>query len=179
MKKTKEVALASILTALSILITYSPLKLVMPFFTLTLGAHVPTMLAVFVSPWVSVMTIIGSCIGFMLTIPAPNSIIVVTRAATHIIFALVGIKLLKTNKLNIVFIVLITALLHALAEGLVVYIMTPLILTSETTALIAGYIATGGTFLHHLIDSAICTPVLLALMNAKIIHPIKRRNTNA
>ncbi|HAL63890.1 MAG TPA: hypothetical protein DCO93_05540 [Clostridiales bacterium] len=169
--KTKELALASILTALSVLITYSPLKLVLPFFTLTLGAHVPTMLAIFVGPWVTVMTIIGSCVGFFLTIPAPNSIIVVARAATHIIFAIAGISMLKKNY-NIFVIIIITAILHSLAEGIVVYILTPIILDSATAALAAGGIAAGGTILHHAIDSAITAPILIALTKAKIV---KRR----
>lgn len=47
--KTRELVLAAILTALAILITYSPVKLNTGFFTLTLGAHVPTMLAMFIS----------------------------------------------------------------------------------------------------------------------------------
>lgn len=170
-KKTKELALASILTALSVLITYSPLKLVLPFFTLTLGAHVPTMLAIFVGPWVTVMTVIGSCIGFFLTIPAPNSIIVVTRAATHIIFALAGIAMLKKNY-NIVLIIAVTAVLHALLEGIAVYILTPIVLEGATAALTAGGIAALGTVLHHIIDTGITAPILIALTKAKII---KRR----
>ena len=170
-KKTKELALASILTALSLLITYSPLKLVLPFFTLTLGAHVPTMLSMFVGPWVAVMTVIGSCLGFFLTIPAPNSIIVVVRAATHLIFALVGIKMIKGN-CNMVLIIVVTAILHALAEGIVVYVLTPIILDNATAALAAGGIAAGGTAIHHVIDAAITAPILFALTKAKII---KRR----
>ncbi len=170
-KKTKELALAAILTALSLLITYSPLKLVLPFFTLTLGAHVPTMLAVFVGPWVTVMTVIGSCLGFFLTIPAPNSIIVVARAATHIIFAFAGMEMLK-KKYNIILVIVVTAILHALAEGIVVYLLTPIILDNSTAALTAGGIAALGTIIHHAIDTAITAPILFSLTKAKII---KRR----
>lgn len=166
--KTKELTLASILTALSVLITYSPLKLVLPFFTLTLGAHVPTMLAMFVGPWVTFMTVLGSCLGFFLTIPAPNSVIVVARAATHIIFALTGMKMLK-KKYNIFLVIAVTALLHALAEGIVVYILTPIILDNTTVAITAGGIAALGTLLHHVIDAAITAPILAALVKAKII----------
>lgn len=169
-KKTREMVLAAILTALSILITYSPVKLMLPFFTLTLGAHVPTMLAMFISPWVVVMTVIGSCIGFFMTIPAPNSLIVVARAATHLIFALAGTKMIKDGKLNVFLIIFITGILHSLAEGIVVYVMTPIILTGETAALSAGGIAVIGTFVHHLLDSAICTPIVIALEKAKIVH---------
>lgn len=170
-KKTKELALAAILTALSLLITYSPLKLMLPFFTLTLGAHVPTMLAVFVGPWVTVMTVVGSCLGFFLTIPAPNSIIVVARAATHLIFAFAGMEMLK-KKYNMVLVIVVTAILHALAEGIVVYLLTPIVLDNSTAALTAGGIAVLGTIIHHAIDTAITAPILFSLTKAKII---KRR----
>ena len=180
-KRTKELVLAAILTAFSILITYSPVKLVLPAFTLTLASHVSTLLAMFISPWVTVMTIIGSCIGFAMTIPAPNSIIVIARAASHIIFALVGLKMIRDGKLNVILIVLITGILHALAEGLAVFALTPVILPGEAVAVAAG-IAVAGTFVHHLIDCAICAPVALALGRAKIIHLPKsllRGNKNA
>ncbi len=180
-KKTKEMVLAAILTAFSILITYSPAKLVLPAFTLTLASHVATLLAMLISPWVTVMTIVGSCLGFFMTIPAPNSIIVIARAASHIIFALVGIKLISAGKLNIIFIVLITGVLHAIAEGIAVLALTPIILPGEA-AIAAAIIAVSGTFLHHLIDCAICAPIALALGRAKIIHlpnSLLRGNINA
>lgn len=169
-KRTKELALAALLTALSVLITYSPLKLTTPFFTLTLGSHVPTILAMFLSPWVIVMTVIGSCLGFFMTIPAPMSIIVVARAAMHLIFALAGYKMLQNGKFNIYLIIIVTALLHALAEGIVVYILTPIVLDGETAAMTAALIAFAGTAVHHMIDCAITAPIAAALFKAKIIH---------
>lgn len=168
-KRTRETALAALLTAFSILITYSPVKLVLPAFTLTLASHVATLLAMFISPWVVLMTVIGSCIGFFMTIPAPNSIIVMARAASHIIFALVGTKMIKDGKINIFLTVLVTGILHALAEGLAVYALTPFILPDEAAAAAAA-IAVGGTFIHHIIDCAICAPIALALGRAKILH---------
>jgi len=168
-KRTKEMVMAAILTALSIIITYSPVKLVLPFFTLTVGAHIPTLIAMFISPWVTAMTVIGSCIGFLMTIPAPSSIIVVTRAATHIVFALVGYNLIKKNLLPLYAVALITAVIHALFEGLSVYILTPLVITGDTTATAAAGIAIAGTLVHHILDSAICIPILIALKKAKII----------
>lgn len=168
-KRTKELVMAAILTAFSIIITYSPAKLVLPAFTLTLASHIGTLLAMLISPWVAVMTVIGSCIGFAMTIPAPNSIIVIARAASHIIFALVGIKLISKGKLNIILVVLITGVLHALAEGIAVLALTPVILPGEA-AVAASIIAVTGTFLHHIIDCSICAPVALALDRAKIIH---------
>ncbi len=167
-KRTKELTLAAILTALSILITYSPIKLVLPFFTLTIGAHVPTLLAMFISPWVTLMTVIGSCIGFFMVFSVPSSIIVVTRAATHLAFALTGYKMLKGD-FNILLTVIFTALLHAVTEGVAAYILTPIVLDGEQAALTAGGIAFVGTAVHHLIDCAITSPIAAALGRGKII----------
>ena len=167
-KRTRELVLAAILTALSILITYSPVKLVLPFFTLTVGSHTPTILAMLISPWVAVMTVRGSCIGFAMTIPAPNSIIVVMRAATHLLFALVGCKMIKDKKLNIYLIILIPGVLHALSEGIVVFALTPLIVPGQL-ATSAALIALSGTFVHHLMDCAITAPIAAALVRARVI----------
>lgn len=167
--KTRELVLAAILTALAIIITYSPVKLNLVFFTLTIGAHVPTMLAMLISPWVAVMTIIGSCIGFFMAIPSPSNLLVVARAALHIIFVCVGMKMLKKNA-NIVLVIIVTSLLHSLAEGVIVYLLTPVIIKdTETAPLWAGWIAAAGTFVHHYIDTAITTPILLALVRAGLV----------
>ena len=168
-KKTKELVLASILTALSVLITYSPVKLDLQFFTLTIGAHVPTIIAMFISPWVLAMTVLGSCLGFFMVIPAPNNIIVVARAATHIFFALAGYGLIKKGKPNIVLTILITAVIHAIFEGVSVYFLTPLVLVNSTAVGSAAFIALSGTFVHHILDSVICIPIIKALKKAKII----------
>ncbi len=166
---TRELVLAAVLTALSIVITYSPVKLNLGFFTLTLGAHVPTMLAMFISPHVAVMTVIGSCIGFFTAIPAPNNLLVMIRAALHLIFVFVGMKMLSKN-MNIFLVIVVTSLLHSIAEGVAVYLLTPVIIENSTTAaLVAGEIALGGTFVHHYIDSAITAPILLALSRAGLV----------
>ncbi len=167
---TREITFAAILTALSIIITYSPVKLNLSFFTLTLGAHVPTFLAMFISPWVAVMSVIGSCIGFFMAIPAPSNILVMIRAALHIIFTLAGMKMLSKN-VNIFLVIILTALMHSLAEGIAVYFLTPVIVANSTSSQLgAGWIALTGTFVHHFIDSAIATPILVALSRAKLIN---------
>lgn len=167
--KTREIVLAAVLTALAIIITYSPVKLNTGFFTLTLGAHVPTFLAMFISPWVAVMSVVGSCIGFFLAIPAPNNLLVVIRAALHIIFVVVGMKMID-KKMNIFLVIIVTSLLHSIAEGIAVYALTPVIIPDNSTAsLSAGWIALVGTFVHHYIDAAITAPILLALARAKMV----------
>lgn len=165
--RTRELTLAAILTALSVLITFSPVKINLVFFTLTIGSHVPTMLAMFISPWVAVMTIIGSCLGFFFS---TGNILVVIRAAFHILFVLVGMQMLKKNS-NIFLIIVLTSLTHALAEGIVVYLLTPILVPNSTTVpLMAGWIAFAGTFVHHYLDSAVATPILFALVQAKLVR---------
>ena len=88
----------------------------------------------------------------------------------HLIFALAGYKMLQNGKFNIYLIIIITALLHALAEGIVVYILTPIVLDGETAAMTAALIAFAGTAVHHMIDCAITAPIAAALFKAKIIH---------
>lgn len=79
--------------------------------------------------------------------------------------------MLKKNY-NIILVIVVTAILHALAEGIVVYLLTPIILDNSTAALTAGGIAALGTIIHHAIDTAITAPILFSLTKAKII---KRR----
>lgn len=180
--KTRELTLAAILTALSIVITFSPVKLVLPFFTLTLGVHVPTLIAMFISPWVAIMTVIGSCVGFLVAIPAPNNVLVMLRAALHLLFVLVGMKMINKD-INIFIVLLATSVLHALAEGILVYFLTPIIIPNNETALLtAGWIAFAGTFVHHYLDTIITVPILLALVRAKIIikpYFLKKRENAA
>ena len=92
--ETRKIVFAAILTALAIIITYSPVKLNLGFFTLTPGAHVPTFLAIFVGPWVAAMSVIGSVLGFFTAIPAPSNLLVAIRALLHILFVFAALKML-------------------------------------------------------------------------------------
>ena len=169
----KDLALAALLTALSMLITYSPLKLYIPPFSATLGSHVPTMLALFISPVVTLLTVIGSCIGFAFV---TGNFIVVLRAASHIVFAMMGAHMIKKMHLNIFFVTVITGLVHALCEGVIVYLLTPLF-TPDAAVSAVTYIAFFGTLIQHGIDAAITFPILMVLKRSKFISvPI---NTNA
>ena len=72
--------------------------------------------------------------------------------------------------MNIFLVIVVTSLLHSIAEGVAVYLLTPVIIENSTTAaLVAGEIALGGTFVHHYIDSAITAPILLALSRAGLV----------
>lgn len=169
-QKTKNTALAAMLTAISMIITFSPFKLMIPPFTLTIGVHVPTIIAMLINPYVTIMTIIGSCLGFLMVIPYPSSIIVALRAATHIVFALVGYTMFKKRSVNLGITAVVTGLIHAACEAVVVFALTPLLLPdSETSLITLTAITFFGTLIHHAIDFAISVPVAMGLNRAKII----------
>lgn len=177
MKKynTKDIVLAALLTALSMIITFSPLRLPFPPpFSVTLGSHVPTMVALFINPTVTLFTVIGSVIGFAVT--AADPIIVPLRAATHILFALVGRYLImhrfiKNDIVNYIVVIVVTSLIHALSESLVVMLVTPIIAPEKMTSTIVT-LTFVGTIFHHYVDALITVPVVLSLRRGGLIGGI-------
>lgn len=166
--KTRNIVLASLLTALSVLITFS-FKLPVPQpFSLTPGSHVPTMIALFINPFVTVLTVVGSCFGFLISTGNP---VVILRAASHIFFALLGMYMIKEKHMNIFIVIIVTSIIHAGGEALVTYFLTPILLPDNKTALTTlTWFAFIGTLVHHYLDSLITAPVLYALQKAKMIH---------
>lgn len=144
--KTREIVLGALLTALAILIPLAFrgwLAIYVPPFTATLGAHVPSMLAMFISPWVAFLVGAGSTLGFLLTLGP----VVAARAATHMLFAVVGALLFKKG-LKPWAALLAVLPVHAVAEALVV---VPFGFNLYNAGVVVGV----GTALHHIIDSAI------------------------
>jgi len=176
--KTKDIVLSALLTALSLIITFSPFKVVIGPFSMTLGSHVPTMVALFINPVVALFTVVGSCVGFLIALP--GNFIVPLRAATHIIFALVGRymimnKLVKNNIANVIIAVILTGILHAVAEGIVVGVLTPIMLPDNEKALSALVWTTIiGTIIHHMVDACVTVPVVIALLKAKVIRKFNK-----
>ncbi len=83
----KNIVIGGLLTAMAILITLlfagTPLMIVIPpGFTATIASHLPSMLAMAISPGVAIMVGIGSAIGFALKV----NIMVGARAFVHAIF---------------------------------------------------------------------------------------------
>lgn len=166
--KTQDIVLAALLTALSVIITFSPFKLPIPQpFSVTLGSHVPTMIAVFINPVVATLTVLGSCLGFWISTGNP---IIVARAGLHIIFALIGWYMVKKQNINIFVAIIVTSLLHAGAEAAIVYVLTPILFTDKAAA-VTGLTWTAfiGTLFHHYVDSAITAPILYALTRAHLV----------
>lgn len=162
----KDISIAALLTALALAIPlFMPFKLVLePIFSATFAAHVPGILSMFVGPFAVVGTAVGSALGFLQLGPWVS-----LRAFSHIIFGLLGYKMLKKN-LNVLLVLVLTGLLHAAAEMIVGVISIPFIVTPAGGLLKYIIITVGcGTFIHHCIDFVISLVILYALKSARLI----------
>ncbi len=166
---------AALLIAVGILIpmifTGLPFRIVVGPYSATLMAHVPVIIAMFISPLTAILTAVGTTIGFFFTAP----LVVAVRAASHIAFALVGSYIITHTKANLVTICVVTALIHAVLEGVVVMIF----FATGLSAPQAGYsteilalITVAGTFLHHIVDYIIACAVYKGLIRAKAVPAI-------
>ena len=78
--------------------------------------------------------------------------------------------MLKKGHANIFVTIVVTSVLHAVAEGLIVYGLTPLFFPEKTVNLLLMYTTTIGTLFHHYVDTIITAPILYALTKAKLVH---------
>ena len=116
--------IASLLCAIGIIIPIiSPLKITMEPASFTLASHVAIFIAMFISPATAIFVAVGTTVGFLLS---GFPIVVVIRAASHIVFAGIGsivLKkypgILKSFKSSQLFSLSI-GLIHGLSEVLVV-----------------------------------------------------------
>jgi niacin transporter len=150
--KTREIAVGGLLTALALLIPFAfrgtPLQLFIPTFnySATFASHVPSMLSMMVSPVVAAMVGLGSAIGFTITLNP----VIGARAFTHAVWGVIGALMIRRG--SPFWLALLVALpIHAVGEGLAVWWLG--------TGFQAGLFVTGGTLVHHLIDSAISLAV--------------------
>ncbi len=116
--------LSSMLVAIGIIIPlFSPFKIILEPASFTLGSHIPIFIAMFISPMSAFLVVIGTTLGFFL---GGFPIVVVMRAASHIIFALLGARLIKkydllnSSSLKIHLFSILIAFIHAISELLVV-----------------------------------------------------------
>lgn len=144
--KTKHIVTGALLTALSLVIPLafgSYLRIYIPPFSATLASHVPSMLAMMVSPIIAVVVGLGSALGFLMVL-GPD---IAARACIHAVFGYIGASLVQRGW-SIQKVILVTAPIHALGEALVVL---PLGFDIYTAFVIVGI----GTLLHHLLDGFI------------------------
>lgn len=150
---TKKLTIAALLTAAAIIIPFIVfLKVVIPPFTATLGAHVPMFIAMMIGPEVAIMVGIGSALGFFLNLGP----LVGARALMHVIVGVIGAKLIKRN-VSFGKVVAITAPIHGLLEGLVVF---PFVGADVYNLIIITVV---GTILHHIADGFIAQVIVRLL----------------
>jgi niacin transporter len=144
--KVKEMVLGAVLTSLALIIPLSfggLLGVTIPPFSATLASHVPSMLAMTISPWVAFMVGAGSALGFLMKL----GVVVGARASMHTIFATIGAILIKKGY-SFKKVLFFTAPIHAITEALVVI---PFGFSLYDMGVVIGV----GTFLHHIVDSFI------------------------
>lgn len=121
--KVQTMVMSALLCAIGIIIPMVSLSIRIEPMSFTLASHVALFIAMFISPVVGLAVSLGTTLGFLLK---GFSIIIVLRALSHIVFVMVGALLLKKrpellkNWSGIAFIGLLTAVIHAVMEVLVV-----------------------------------------------------------
>ncbi len=158
-KSIKSLTIAGLLTALAIVIPLFMPKLPVPQpFSVTPASHLAVILSMFVNPFTVICTVIGSTIAFFAVLGP----VVAMRAFSHLLFALVGCYMLK-KRYNLILTIVVTALLHALGEVIVVYVFSLFGMAEATVYFMWG--VTGGiTLLHHCFDFVISMIVYKALV---------------
>lgn len=152
---------SALLSAIGILIpVVLPLKIVLEPASYTLASHVPIFIAMFISPVTAVVVAVGTAAGFFI---GGFPLVVVLRAATHVIWAFLGATLIQNNdhifdsRNGSTMFSLMLGLVHAACEMLVVI---PFFLANRMSP---GYYSEGfivsvvlmvglGTVLHSMVD---------------------------
>lgn len=161
--KVREYTIVALLVAMAVVIPMYSFKVVITPFSMTLGAHIPVFIAMFISPYAVVLATIGNVLGFL-----PLGPVVMARAATHLIFGLLGAYMLR-KKMNFFVVIGSTMLVHAVAESLVALVYMYWTIANGTAAEVSTWMVFFGTIVHHVLDFAVATPILLALSKAKYI----------
>ncbi|HLS88484.1 MAG TPA: hypothetical protein VK008_02540 [Sphingobacteriaceae bacterium] len=168
--RTREMVLGALLAALAIIIPIAfqgTLQFQLPPFTATLASHVPSMLAMFISPTTAAIVGLGSTFGFLVTLGP----VVAARAFTHVIFGVVGAYLYRRGW-GVWPVLLAVLPIHALAEGAAVHLMVMVGFQVPLTWVIIS----GGTAVHHMLDAVITWFIIRALTAAGIqLGPTGRR----
>ena len=167
-----KLTLSGLLIAIGIIIPmFSPIKVILEPASYTLASHVPIFIAMLLSPGMAVAVAIGTTLGFLF---GGFPLVVVIRAASHVIFALLGALYVKKNPsivssaLKLRVFSLIIALLHSVAEAAVaaVFYFTGSISTAYyqkgfafSILLLVGL----GTVIHSMVDFEIANIIMLAL----------------
>ncbi len=174
-----KVVSAALLCAIGIVIPmFSPIKVVLPPASFTLGSHVAIMIAMFISPSVAVAVSLGTTLGFFL---GGFPLVIVLRALTHVVFALGGAMVLKKlpailkSPIQSTVFSLVIGLVHAICEVAIVTVF--FVGGSLTDYTKSGYFMSvvllvgAGTVVHSMVDFGISVAVWKALRLSNVVRP--------
>lgn len=159
--------IAALLSALGILIPMVAPKYVIPPASFTLASHVPIFIAMFISIPVAIFVATVTGIGFFF---GGYPIIIVFRALTHIIFAVIGSYILSKNpniinkKSRGILFSLLISLIHGVSEVIIVGLFY-MAGTADTLYYERGFILSVillvglGTVIHSMVDFTISVMV--------------------
>lgn len=157
--QVKELLYGALLTGFALLIPMAFrgwLQVYIPPFSATLGSHVPTMLAMFISPWVAALVGIGSTFGFLITLGP----VIAARASVHILIGVAGALLFRRGFRPWQVLALVLPI-HMVGEAIAVM---PFGFDLYSALVVVGI----GTGLHHIADSAITLALYGSLQKAGI-----------
>ncbi|SJZ52317.1 ECF transporter S component [Selenihalanaerobacter shriftii] len=152
--KIKDLVYGALLTALALAIPLmfgGYLRVYIPPFSATLASHVPTLIAMIISPLVAGLVGVGSTLGFLMIL-GPT---IAARAAVHIVVGVVGALWIQKGK-TVISAFGLTTLIHALGEALIV-------IPFGFSLYKAGVVIGVGTVLHHAVDAMIALTVIKML----------------
>ena len=158
--------ISALLCALGIIIPMFMPKIWIPPMSFTLASHVPIFIAMFLSPASALLVTVVTSIGFALSMP----LVVALRAASHLVFVVVGSLLLKrvpyllSSLRTALPFNLLLGVLHGACESLVV---TAFYFTGagseswyESVYVVTVLLLVGlGTVVHSMVDFTIAAAV--------------------
>ncbi|MGF7142860.1 niacin transporter [Anaerotaenia torta] len=170
-KKVEIMTIAALLSAIGIVIPMIAPQIRIEPMSFTLASHVAIFIGMFISPLVAVIVALITSTGFFI---AGFPLVVVIRALTHVLFAVVGSFMLKRNnmlltslKTSVPF-ALFISLIHAAAEVIAVYFYY--VNMGNTISPYVLYILVGiGTVVHSMIDFSIASFVWIPLQHVLTI----------
>jgi len=170
----------AVLIAVGVLIPMVAPRIVIGPASYTLASHVAIFIAMFISPSVAVGVTLGTTIGFFF---GGFPLVIVFRAASHIVWALPGaIYLSRVDKFNISWVRLrvfsfVIAVVHAVAEvaAVAIFYLGAGFPYGVGAAWILGFIGLG-TVIHSMVDLEIANVVRLGLQTQRPYRELARSN---
>lgn len=183
--QTTKLTITALLMAIAIIIPIvMPVKLIIGPASFTLASHVPIFIAMFFSPSIAVMVVLGATVGFFI---GGFPIVIVFRAFSQVLFAYIGAKILEKRQTEILgsfvksqLFSLFVGVIHAIGEVIMVSLFFYGVVGETDTSqgfFYTVFVLVGiGTLLHSLVDFLIAQYIWKAQesrmneMKVKVAH---------